>query len=951
MVALASLVILNLLCSPILVSAAVSACPWGRDPKLTELRAACLCATNIAQQLSVQCSVVNFPLLTAALKEYASDSAIDLVYVNNSAVRQLEANTFRGLKISNLQISHAQLSKIDPEAFRGLEDTLQGLNLADNALTEVPVETLRTLRILSSLDLTNNRVQYVPNNAFVTLRLNTLKFSDNNITLAEGAFNGLEQSLKNLNLKGCQLARVPRALNNLAGLAFLDLAQNSIRNLGSGELSNLGSITALNLERNVIQELEPGVFYGINDTLSSLSLLNNLLTSYPTEAITSLQELRVLDLGFNLLRSLPSSSFRGITSLTLLALDGNPLATLPEEVFAHLNTSLRGLSLGGRFLACDCRLRWVARWIRDHDLQVTSRERNPQFCGSPANLRERSFYQLNEQELVCPATTPAPVSLPPNPPPAVKKRPPAFPGNSPSLPPEVVVSSSPLPSPPKNPRLRRPSPTPDLPPLASGKKSLPKTKNYIPRSGPSPAPAPGDIITELKMQVTQGKGSTSQTRRVSPGLMGRGALGGAALSPRALLPERQQPSQQQLPSIQSDLVLRPDSRDSVNSGIAPEALVEDVIVREAYKERNSIVIKWESETTNILGFRVIYRLFGTPQFKQGPPLAPSEREFKIKNVPDNECIVVCVVSLEEVEITPSNVPFPQCREIRTEGVGESKRLDNIIIPASTAIVVCVIVAVIIFIACLKSSNKKNRALAEEKPIHTLSMSMNGLNLAGMGPPGHPGAPLAGLASLGLTPPGQKDWDNMSVYSQKTDRSVNRARMYHMDPRQGPLRSDFLPEDARSHISQMSTRSRSRSLADGRSEHGLFGPSAQQQQRFHSASRNDLRSSRQSLVDDGRRSRASALQRSARQKSVRASSRSRSRDNLAGKGFRDTRSRDGDRGSSGYRSRDGDGDSLPDSDHWATSTDNNWTDYDQEVYTVRSPQKNHGGRYSRDDVNL
>ena len=65
------------------------------------------------------------------------------------------------------------------------------------------------------------------------------------------------------------------------------------RNLGSGELSNLGSITALNLERNVIQELEPGVFYGINDTLSSLSLLNNLLTSYPTEAITSLQELRV----------------------------------------------------------------------------------------------------------------------------------------------------------------------------------------------------------------------------------------------------------------------------------------------------------------------------------------------------------------------------------------------------------------------------------------------------------------------------------------------------------------------------------------------------------------------------------------------------------------------------------------------------------------------------------
>ena len=63
--------------------------------------------------------------------------------------------------------------------------------------------------------------------------------------------------------------------------------------------------------------------------------------------------------------------------------------------------------------------------------------------------------------------------------------------------------------------------------------------------------------------------------------------------------------------------------------------IEEVIVREAYKEDNLIVIKWDSETSNILGFRVVYRLFGKPEFKQGPPLGPSEREFRIKNVPAN----------------------------------------------------------------------------------------------------------------------------------------------------------------------------------------------------------------------------------------------------------------------------------------------------------------------------
>ena len=77
----------------------------------------------------------------------------------------------------------------------------------------------------------------------------------------------------------------------------------------------------------------------------------------------------------------------------------------------------------------------------------------------------------------------------------------------------------------------------------------------------------------------------------------------------------------------------------------------------------------------------------------------------------------------------------------------------------------------------------------------------------------------------------------------------------------------------------------------------------------------------------------------------------------GGGYRSGRSigRDGggDRGSSGYRSRGSreDGDSLPNSDNWDTTTDNNWTDYDQDVYTVRNHGKiNNGGRY-RDDVNL
>lgn len=60
---------------------------------------------------------------------------------------------------------------------------------------------------------------------------------------------------------------------------------------------------------------------------------------------------------------------------------------------------------------------------------------------------------------------------------------------------------------------------------------------------------------------------------------------------------------------------------------------KDIIVKDVLRQDNAVIIYWDTEASNILGFRVIYRLFGDNNFKQAPPLEASEREFKIKNVP------------------------------------------------------------------------------------------------------------------------------------------------------------------------------------------------------------------------------------------------------------------------------------------------------------------------------
>ena len=212
----------------------------------------------------------------------------------------------------------------------------------------------------------------------------------------------------------------------------------------------------------------------------------------------------------------------------------------------------------------------------------------------------------------------------------------------PLVPPEVVISSSPVPGAGQRPNIvpkqRQPSPVPQGRPPVRG-------------------PAPGDIITELKMEVGQGGkrlSSGTGVRTVTAGLSGKqspvqiGVGRGTTVINRdgALEDNLASASVQRPVERPNDLVVRPPNKDTVTSlansadSLAPEALMEDVIVKEAYKETNSIVIRWESEipNNNILGFRVVYRLFGQPQFKVGPPLAPSEREFKIKNVPDNVSI-------------------------------------------------------------------------------------------------------------------------------------------------------------------------------------------------------------------------------------------------------------------------------------------------------------------------
>ncbi|XP_037047295.1 leucine-rich repeat and fibronectin type-III domain-containing protein 3 isoform X2 [Bradysia coprophila] len=866
-----------------LINSTLAQCPWQRD--VPDLQTSCLCAYNLGNELSVQCDQVNFSLLADALDKFSRPTPIDLLYVNNSTIDKLSNNIFQNLRIHNLQLSSCNIKTVDEFAFKGQEKFLKNLNLQDNLLEEVPIKALRPLSILSLLDLSKNRIANIPDRAFQGLeKLATLKLSDNNVTLSVNAFKGMENSLKNLNLKGTKQKRVPESVRGLKMLTFLDLSQNGIRELpgpkGIRTFDGLDTLTALNLERNLIQNLGETAFAGIRKTLSSLSLLNNLLAEFPVGAIHSLKELRVLDIGFNLLTALPETAFRGNPSITLLALDGNPLPTVPESALAHLNRTLRGLSLGGRFLHCDCKLQWVTDWIRNGDLQVTSRERNPQFCGTPTRLHDRGFYSIQPEELTCPES-------------------------------DIDING----------------------PVGVIDSLIPKNLSTHP-------PTTTRLTTQSTTTVlTTSPTTTEQTTPTTT--VAVSTTNSTTLLSKILSTTTLPPSFNQQPKISKN---SPTWHQSATAKQRPPLVLgypsnrgtrvddaDEVQVKNAFRQDNSVIIQWDSDTANILGFRVVYRLFADKSFKQGPPLEASEREFKIKNVPPSECIVVCVISLEEINVTPETVPYSQCREVRTVS-SPTSNMDKITIATSAAICGTIIVAVIVFIA---SSRRRSRKMQSLNSPQKSPLPIGGLPVNCCGPAGSPG-PLGSIATLSAFNH-HKDWDQVSAYS---GRSIPRPRIY-------PMENQGIADDLRSHVSHFSgvvgkmNKQSGRSIADGQSHHSFSNHSHRGYlgSAFPSNlvnSRPELRQSRQSLAASDRMSRASYTNsvhgptQSVASSTRRTRPRSRSRDQLNGTHI--------------HSHRPGSRFSTSGSTHTLNNycdTSDNWTDHDMDIYMARNATTRNG----------
>ena len=123
----------------------------------------------------------------------------------------------------------------------------------------------------------------------------------------------------------CELTKLPKKFENLINLEKIYLSCNNFSELAITSLQNL---YVLDLSYNQLTELPEGIENLIN--LEKLYLSRNKLTGL-SEAITKLENLTSLDLSDNQLTELPDEITK-LKNLVYLNLRGNKLTELPEGI-------------------------------------------------------------------------------------------------------------------------------------------------------------------------------------------------------------------------------------------------------------------------------------------------------------------------------------------------------------------------------------------------------------------------------------------------------------------------------------------------------------------------------------------------------------------------------------------------------------------------------------------
>ncbi|CAD6999910.1 unnamed protein product [Ceratitis capitata] len=263
-----------------------------------------------------------------------SDVHVRALNLEKNFISQLPPAVFKGTGIVHLVLAFNAIERIHVNAFEGITETLEYLDLERNELNAVP-GAISTLHKLKYLYLASNNICLLTNLPENTENLRVLSLSGNNFTMIPVLALRNYTQLSYLNMGYNLISDIPEGIfavdNWGANLQTILLRNNKITHLHLGSFYGLEQIQEISLSFNDINIHHPMVFENVSRTLKILELsfavfpARSLESVDPLDALLPLSQLMWLDAS--------NESFAYMRELSYINLAFNQLKQLPRGIF------------------------------------------------------------------------------------------------------------------------------------------------------------------------------------------------------------------------------------------------------------------------------------------------------------------------------------------------------------------------------------------------------------------------------------------------------------------------------------------------------------------------------------------------------------------------------------------------------------------------------------------
>ena len=357
--------------------------------------------------------------------------AVEKLYLINIGISSISEQTFEPVPgVKTLDLSNNQISAISKEAFvnigGGLEHLrmnaallfdnippepmkylvkLKELDVANNALTRIDGDCLRSMGKLRRINLDDNKIRKLSRNSFqgqyhpflesIQLSFNDIKeietktfhgcralkyvyLDDNKIRKIEkAAFSNLEK-LEYVNLEGNNIRDLGfEAFQNIPKLRYLDLSFNELTNFNMDAFEQVGILSSLTIDAshnrmphlkmngtqwlsyssikmidfsyNNITWISKDFFESVASSLLHLNFNHNNLQNITALEFSSMTQLQLVDYSYNKIKDIDELAFQHSKRLRSLNFRSNMLVIIPNKLFVN-QINLKHIDLAFNFI-------------------------------------------------------------------------------------------------------------------------------------------------------------------------------------------------------------------------------------------------------------------------------------------------------------------------------------------------------------------------------------------------------------------------------------------------------------------------------------------------------------------------------------------------------------------------------------------------------------------------